>query len=628
MQRDDTQDKLAQATAAAEQATADCLRLVAAMGLPTNATIAKCLARVKQLCDAEADVASLRDTATRALERRADARTALAEAEHRLEVIRRDLAEVERERDEAMTSGMDAWTRQTEISEHYKARAERLERERDECIRIAAEAIGTEESLRSVGCVEALAGWCKELQEGADRLVLNRDEWAARAEKAAAELAEVKRERDEALSERVATHARCVALKRERDEARENGLDTLELVERVGKERDKEREAHEYCGNEWRRASITAGIERGCAKRMADALRVVRDLAGSNTVCANYPPSPGSYGDIYNRADAALADAPKPLTGAEMDAADRVSECRHGTEGAAADPSTCSACAWDDTPEPSSPEPLCADDEADAMSTPTDHDPGDEEPEKRECVVPRTPSWAEVLAGAQRAKERVAKWPAWKRELSPSTWDKPPHPKPADAPPQREPTAAEADALTRAHRASVRRVATAPCPECERLRDAETEAACRATNWRAKYDHEVRKIASLVGAADDRAVRAEVQTERLQQWANTLRDDIIIVEIVPVQLWGDNHWRCNRCNAEWRGAKDANEHKSDCILAKPRAALTPDRPAAHQCGKCHGPDCEGCRVLVAGKARPQSERGHDYRPDRPAEKRGPAPDGE
>lgn len=42
----------------------------------------------------------------------------------------------------------------------------------------------------------------------------------------------------------------------------------------------------------------------------------------------------------------------------------------------------------------------------------------------------RTPTLEEVRRGAKRAAERVAKWPQWKRDLSPRTADPQPEPAP------------------------------------------------------------------------------------------------------------------------------------------------------------------------------------------------------
>lgn len=47
--------------------------------------------------------------------------------------------------------------------------------ERDECIRVAGEAIGTDESLRNVGCVQALATWAKQMREEKSTLRIERD---------------------------------------------------------------------------------------------------------------------------------------------------------------------------------------------------------------------------------------------------------------------------------------------------------------------------------------------------------------------------------------------------------------------------------------------------------------------
>jgi hypothetical protein len=83
--------------------------------------------------------------------------------------------------------------------------AEQLQRDLNHCIRTAALAIGTEESLRSVACVEALATWAGQLAEDRARLRRERDEardnyereWTAHVDtQARAEQAE--QERDEA----------------------------------------------------------------------------------------------------------------------------------------------------------------------------------------------------------------------------------------------------------------------------------------------------------------------------------------------------------------------------------------------------------------------------------------------
>lgn len=55
------------------------------------------------------------------------------------------------------------------------ARLAEVERERDECIRIAGEALGTDPDLRNVGCVEVLAGWCESLVRERDEAIADRD---------------------------------------------------------------------------------------------------------------------------------------------------------------------------------------------------------------------------------------------------------------------------------------------------------------------------------------------------------------------------------------------------------------------------------------------------------------------
>jgi hypothetical protein len=72
------------------------------------------------------------------------------------------------------------------------------------------------------------------------------------------------------------------------------------------------------------------------AERLAGVLRFYADR--ENWLDGIRPDGSRAFLDSGEYARAALADADKP---------DRVAECRHGTEGAVADPSICSVCVWD-----------------------------------------------------------------------------------------------------------------------------------------------------------------------------------------------------------------------------------------------------------------------------------------
>ena len=59
---------------------------------------------------------------------------------------------------------------------------DKAEAERDACIKVAGDALGTAEELQSVGCVEALATWAKQLREDRDKAEADRDQLAEFAE--------------------------------------------------------------------------------------------------------------------------------------------------------------------------------------------------------------------------------------------------------------------------------------------------------------------------------------------------------------------------------------------------------------------------------------------------------------
>jgi len=51
--------------------------------------------------------------------------------------------------------------------------------------------------------------------------------------------------------------------------------------------------------------------------------------------------------------------------------------------------------------------------------------------------------------------------------------------------------------------------------------------------------------------------------------------------------------------------------EAEFLTRKELLRFLPDEEQ-HECSDCHGPDCEGCSVLVEGKARPEEERGWTY----------------